>query len=62
VTAESRWLVDQDTHNRQIKEATGATLFGLDSSAWPCAWADAVVVIEVERVAEHNARFKADNP
>ena len=60
ITAESRWLVEQEGRARQVKEASGASLFGPDSSRWPAAWFDAVGVIEQCRILEVNERIQTE--
>lgn len=45
---------------RRLKDATGSCFLGVDSSQWPAVWADALTVIEVQQVLEHNARHKAE--
>jgi hypothetical protein len=37
-------LVELLDRNKFLKAATGAIMFGMDSSAWPAIWADAVIV------------------
>ena len=45
---------------RHARNGGGAAMFGDDLSRWP-AWAvDALVVVEQERIKEHNARLEAE--
>lgn len=60
ITAESRFLVDLYGRGQRTKDATGAALFGPDSSAWPAWWFDAVAVLEVQRILEANARHEIE--
>jgi hypothetical protein len=42
------------------QRASGAALFGPDLGRWP-GWAvDTLVVLEIERIKEHNARMEAE--
>lgn len=61
ITAESETLIRIMSVASRAKEAAGASLYGNDLSQWPAAAVDALVVIEGEEVALHNARLKADS-
>lgn len=53
-------IIVRDSQYRAVHAATGAVAPSPDVRRWRAWWMDAVVVIERERVAEHNARLKAD--
>lgn len=56
---ELRSLIHLDTRNRQVQKATGAAMFGPDSSLWPAVWFDAVAVLQTARDEEEAARLEA---
>jgi hypothetical protein len=61
ISPQSAELIQVFSRARHAREGGGATLFGPDLSKWP-AWAvDALVVIEQERIKEHNARIEAES-
>lgn len=34
-------------------------MFGTDAAKWPAWWADAVNVLEINRILQHNAQLEA---
>lgn len=48
ITPKVRQLLDVVTHDFQLHEATGATMFGPVIAKWPAWYADAVSVIQTE--------------
>jgi len=60
ITPRSIEIVHVFSRARRAHEASGAALFGPDLSRWPGWAADAAVVIEEERIREHNARVEAE--
>lgn len=60
ISPKSAELVQVFTRANHAREGGGAALFGPDLSKWPTWAVDALVVIEQERVKEHNARLEAE--
>jgi hypothetical protein len=59
ITPRSTELVNIFGSAQHATKASGAALYGPDLAKWP-AWAvDACVVLEIERILEHNARIEA---
>lgn len=54
ITAESKELLSQTLHARNLYRACGASLYGPDLSAWPAAAVDAMSVVESEHIAAEN--------
>lgn len=60
ITAESREILDLEARGRRYRSSLGASLFGSDSAKWPAWWADAVNLIEINRILQHNAQIEAE--
>lgn len=59
ITGASRELVDRVQQARHIHAAFGAAPGGADSSQWDARFADAVELLEIEKIRESNARSEA---
>jgi hypothetical protein len=61
ITEQSKALVEIESMNQHAQKATGATIYGSDTSQWPAVWHDVVTTIQMQRSLDESAFQRSMN-